>query len=262
VEVEIRKLDGTEIEFVLSGVKPAFANAIRRAAIRDVPVMAIDEVEFKKNDSAMYDEILAHRLSMIPLKTPLSGYVLASECKCAGEGCASCQVELKVKAEGPTTVMSGDFKSSDSEVKPISGSVPIVKLLERQELELTAIARLGFGRDHAKWQSAIAVYKYMPVVEIDLKKCTKCKKCIEACPKKILEVSEDKLIVKDLEACSMCKACIEACPDDAIKVSGDPTRFIFRVESAGGLPPEEIVLRAVDSLKDKFGEFSKLVKKL
>jgi DNA-directed RNA polymerase subunit D len=134
----------------------------------------------------MYDEVLAHRLAMIPLKTPPSGYVLPSKCKCGGEECPSCTVELRVKAEGSTTVMSGDLKSSDEEVTPISNSVPIVKLVEGQDLEFTAIARLGLGKDHSKWIPGVVAYKYMPVINIALKKCNGCEKCVEACPKDVL----------------------------------------------------------------------------
>ena len=159
MKVEILKSNGAEFEFTLSDVTPTIANSLRRAILQEVPIMAIDEVEFKRNDSAMYDEVIAHRLGMIPLKTPSRGYVLPEECKCGKGRCPKCSVELTLKAEGPTTVMSGDLKSSDEEVKPVSGSVPIIKLLEGQKLELTAIARLGFGREHAKWQPGHAFYR-------------------------------------------------------------------------------------------------------
>ena len=43
------------------------ANALRRS-VNDVLVLAIDEVDIYKNDSALYDEIIAHRLGLIPLK--------------------------------------------------------------------------------------------------------------------------------------------------------------------------------------------------
>ena len=43
------------------------ANAIRRS-VSEVPTLAIDEVEIFKNDSALYDEVLAHRFGLVPLK--------------------------------------------------------------------------------------------------------------------------------------------------------------------------------------------------
>jgi DNA-directed RNA polymerase subunit D len=262
MEIEIRKLDGNEMEFVLSGANPAFANSIRRAALRDVPIMAIDEVEFKVNDSAMYDEIIAHRLAMIPLTTPAKGYQLPSECGCREGRCEKCSVDLELKAEGPGMVYSESLKPSDDEVRPVSGSIPIVKLENGQRLELVAIARLGFGKDHAKWQPGIVAYKYMPVLEFDPKLCNACGDCVKACPKGILEVVEKRVRVKDLTQCTMCKACVESCSSEAVRVSGDPSKFIFRVESTGTLPPDQIILRAIESLREKFEEFPKLVKKL
>ena len=48
-----------------------FINAVRRS-VTEIPVLAIDEVEIFKNDSALYDEVLAHRIGLIPLKTEKS----------------------------------------------------------------------------------------------------------------------------------------------------------------------------------------------
>lgn len=55
MKLEIRKLEGDVMEFVLSGADPAFANALRRTMLRDVPIMAIDDVEIVANDSVMYE---------------------------------------------------------------------------------------------------------------------------------------------------------------------------------------------------------------
>lgn len=262
MQIEIRKLKGNEMEFVLSDSNPAFANSLRRVVMREVPVIAIDEVEFKVNDSAMYDEVLAHRLALVPLRTPLKGYVLPSECNCREGHCPKCSVDLRLKLEGPATVTSGNLKSPDEEVTPVSGSISLTKLDKEQRLELTAIARLGLGKEHAKWQPGIVAYKYMPVLEFDQKACNACGECVNACPKNILAVVDGKIKVKDLTLCTMCKACVDVCPKDAVKVTGDPTKFIFYIESSGALPPKQLLLQAMKVLGDKFEKFSKLVNKL
>lgn len=262
MQIEVRKLEGDEMEFVLSDSNPVFANSLRRAAMRNVPTMAVEEVEFRLNDSAMYDEIIAHRLAMVPLKTPSKGYALPGECGCRDGRCPKCSVELALTQEGPGMVFTDSLKSSDSEVTPVSNSIPIVNLEKGQQLDLVAIARLGFGKDHAKWQPGVIAYKYMPVLEFDAKLCDACGDCVKACPKQILEVVEKKVRVKDLTLCTMCKACAEVCPSKAVKVSGDPTKLIFRVESSGTLPPGQIIMKAIKALQGKFEEFPKLVKKL
>ena len=49
-------------------IDESLTNAIRRY-INKIPLLAIDEVEISKNDSALYDETVAHRMGLIPLKT-------------------------------------------------------------------------------------------------------------------------------------------------------------------------------------------------
>lgn len=261
MELEIRKLTGDEMEFVLSGANPAFANALRRAMLLEVPIMAIDEVEFAVNDSAMYDEILAHQLALVPLRTP-DGYSLRDECGCKEGSCSRCSVSLTLKREGPATVLSGDLKSSDKDVVPVSGSIPLVRLDEGQRLEFTAIARLGFGREHAKWQPGVVAYKYVPTFELDERACDACGACVKRCPLNILELSDGKLRIVDVERCIMCNACVEACPREAIRIGHHADKFIFRIESTGALPSEQILLKALDALKGKCREFVKQVKKL
>jgi len=256
LEVEILRRDGTKLEFILSGATPAFANSLRRAMMGEVPIMAVDEVEIVENDSALYDEIIAHRLAMVPLKTPLKGYALPQDCRCDGKGCPKCTVELSLEAEGPAVVKSGDLKSSDEEVIPVSPDVELVRLSGGQKLKLTAFARLGLGRDHAKWMPGLVFYRYFPVIKVG-RDCNGCGKCAEACPRRVLEVEGGRLAVRRPEECTLCTACVEACPREAISVEGDPTRFIFKVESTGSLPPEEIVLRALESLRRDFEEAGK-----
>ena len=49
-------------------ISESLANALRRS-VSEISTLAIDEVEIFKNDSALYDEMLAHRLGLVPLKT-------------------------------------------------------------------------------------------------------------------------------------------------------------------------------------------------
>lgn len=45
----------------------SFANSLRRAMIADIPTCAIDMVEIQSNTTPLPDEMLAHRLGMVPL---------------------------------------------------------------------------------------------------------------------------------------------------------------------------------------------------
>ena len=56
-----------DMEFDLIGVDASVANALRRIMIGEVPTMAIENVYIYNNTSVMHDEILAHRLGLIPI---------------------------------------------------------------------------------------------------------------------------------------------------------------------------------------------------
>jgi DNA-directed RNA polymerase subunit D len=133
---------------------------VRRFCISEVPSMAIDDIVILENSSVLYDEILAHRLGMIPLKTDLERYVLPEKCDCGSPlGCQKCRVLLVLDASAkdkPRTVVSGDLVSEDRDISPISANIPIVKLAVGQSVKLEAYARLGRGKEHAKWQPATA----------------------------------------------------------------------------------------------------------
>jgi len=261
VKIEVLQRNDLELVFKVEGLKTGYANALRRIMISEVPVLAIDEVIIHKNSSVMYDEILALRLGLIPIKTDLERFVFQEECDCKGRGCPLCQVSLTLNKRGPGVVYSGDFISEDKEIVPVDDQIPIVKLGEGQEIELEALARLGRGKEHAKWQATNSCsYKNVPLIGIDRESCDLCGDCVERCPKKILEIRDEKLIVKDVLKCTLCKECSEACELDAIIPFHDKESFIFKVESTGSLEPEVIVIKASEILEEKAEEFLRELK--
>jgi len=255
--MKVRVIENGErtVKFVLEGANPQFANALRRTMMGGIPVLAITEVDFYENDSAMFDEVLAHRLAMIPLSFDPKELVLREECECEGKGCARCQVVLVLDKTGPCTVRAGDLKATHESVKPLYPEMPVVELLEGQRLKLEAVAVLGFGREHAKWQAAKAFYRYYPFVEREGKNPTK---AVEACPKKALKIENGRLAVS--EDCDLCGECMKADPE--LRVKGDDTKFIFTVESVCGLAAREIVMKSVEELEKKIKSFEKQVQKL
>ena len=61
-------MNSEEMIFDMIGVDPAIANALRRILIAEVPTMAIERVYIRENTSIIQDEVLAHRLGLIPIK--------------------------------------------------------------------------------------------------------------------------------------------------------------------------------------------------
>ncbi len=251
--MKILERTDNEIRFVFEGT-PQLANALRRIAAAEVPALAVDDVDFLENDSMLYDEVIAHRLGLMPLTFDSKAMNLKEECKCEGKGCSLCTVVLVLDKKGPCIVRAGDIKSSDKTVRPAFPDIPIVEMQEGEKLKLEATAVLGTGRSHAKWQAAVAYYQFYPVLEksptADLDKY------VETCPKGALKIENGKLMLT--EDCNFSRECEKL----GLKVIGDKNKFIFTVETVSGMKPEQIFLKALDVLESKSKEFERLIGKL
>ncbi len=252
------------LSFFLRDANPALANALRRAAVEEVPTMAVDEIELRHNSSVLYDEIISHRIGLIPLTTDLDSYNLPEKCKCEGKGCAQCQLKLTLKVRSKGPVLASELVSQDPKVKPAYPDIPIVKLLKGQRLELEATAVLGIGKNHAKWSPGLIYYKHVPIIEIK-KQCTNPVDVVEQCPQNIFEVKADKLSINkdNVLKCHLCGACADTCqPKGSVEAAKNDTDFIFTVESWGQLSPERIIEEALNSIKETSKEFAKAIKKI
>ena len=148
MSLNIISQDEQKVSVKLKGIPLQYANALRRICLNGVPIYAIDTVDVLVNSSVLADEGIAHRLGLIPLKTELSAVQQDNE---------SDKIMFTLdsgETENTRTVLSGELKSQDNTVKPISDNIPIVTLAPGQRLKIEAYARLGRGTEHAKWNSA------------------------------------------------------------------------------------------------------------
>lgn len=275
MKIRFLELTNTSARFVLSEATPALANALRRALLGEIPKLAIDKVEIllgnirdesgKEYESVtpLFDEIIAHRLALVPLPTDLS-MKFPDECSCKGEGCPSCSVIYTINKKGPCVVYSGDLiPLGDPKFKPVDDLIPIVKINEKQAVLLYATAVMGRGKEHAKWQVAHAVgYKYYPHVQINAEKCNACMECLKYCPKKVFESQDGKVVVKAEEACDLCNSCVEVCPKGALCVKGDESEFIFTFETDGSLSAKTALCKALEILSKSFGQIKDMLSML
>lgn len=65
--VRTHRLSQRSIEFDIIGIDASIANAFRRIMIAEVPTIAIDQVYVFDNTSVIHDEVLAHRIGLVPL---------------------------------------------------------------------------------------------------------------------------------------------------------------------------------------------------
>ena len=158
--IDILQREHERIIIRFDNVPRQYVNAIRRLSISEILTLAIDDVVILENSSVMHDEAIAHRLGLIPLRTDLDRFVMPHDCDCKSTlGCSKCRVLLVLDSEATEktkVVTSGEILSEDEFVKPVSKDIPIIVLAPSQKLKFEAYARLGVGKDHAKWQPTSA----------------------------------------------------------------------------------------------------------
>lgn len=223
----------------------SIANAIRRSVL-DIPILAIDEVEFYKNDSVLYDEVLALRLGLLPLKNE-KDMNLKEECNCKGKGCSKCTVQLKLSTEGPGMVYSKELKPG----KVVYQDIPLVYLNEGQSLELVAFARLGKGTQHTKYSPGLLYYRHVPEITGNKKD----EKVIERYPKGLLKFENGAVDFVNKYECEFYDT------DESLGFRIVPSKeILFCIESWGQISAKDIFLESIKALKNNLKVLSKALK--
>jgi DNA-directed RNA polymerase subunit D len=265
MDLQILENNDIRLSFIIKGLSIEMINAIRRIILTECPVMALTEIIILKNDSPLYDEIIAHRLGLIPLKTDLEIYKLPSECDCGGFGCPLCQVSLTCEitntANKPITVFSGDLVSNDPKIIPVDPKIPILKLDRNSKFIIEAYGNLGIAKEHVRHQAVSNVaYRYLPIIEFNEKEFKNEEEnqlIVSLCPKILFEISsKGSLSLKEdyWKTCSLCKACEEN-SNEKIKVSWEDESYIFTIESDGVLPFNVLIKKIFEIFNDKINEF-------
>ncbi len=249
--VEINEIEKSErkSKLLVKGTDSAFINSIRRAAMKDVPTIAIDEITFYDNNSVLFDEFLAHRIGMLPIKTDLKTYKKGDK------------ITFVVDKEGPGTVYSRDLQCTDPTIEIVDKNIPLTVLGENQRLKAEMTAVLDTTDKHIKHQPAIIGFQNLPEI-ISPKDASALKDVVACCPKNVLEIKAKKLVLKDPLECTLCGKCEEVGKKKGVLVSIDKNSFIFNIESNGNLENKEILIVAAKGLQKKFNELSSSLKSL
>ena len=148
MSLEIINENEQKVSVKIKGVPLQYTNALRRICLNGVPIYAVESIDVLENSSVLADEGVAHRVGLIPLKTDLSA---------SKNGNENDKIMLTLDSgvlDETRTILSGDLKSQDDNVVPISNDIPIVTLAPGQSIKFEAYARLGKGTEHARWNSA------------------------------------------------------------------------------------------------------------
>ncbi|KOS18553.1 DNA-directed RNA polymerases I and III subunit RPAC1 [Escovopsis weberi] len=202
--VRFHKNELNDASFSLVGVDTSLANAFRRILIAEIPTLAIENVYIENNTSVIQDEVLAHRLGLIPFnggRDGLRNFLKWHKKPEAGEdpyaGCFdhnTVRLELNVTctvnedaARGeadplrayhhahvyardivfvPTGKQAEHFSGEDA-IRPTNPDILIAKLRPRQTINLAMHMHKGVGADHSKFSPvATASYRLMPLIDI------------------------------------------------------------------------------------------------
>jgi DNA-directed RNA polymerase subunit D len=240
----VLKIEDTDVYFV---------NSLRRIMLAELPKLAIDDVIIYDNTSALFDELIAHRLGLIPIPTDLQLMGFRNECKCEGKGCPTCTVRYTLSKEGEGTVFSGDLQPEVQSFAITETKIPIVELMKDQRVILEVEAVLGRGRDHAKWQVVLAPHYHMETtIVVDKKRIADVKAIIEELPKDLVELKGDKLELKDPSKLAILESYLDKNKVDFISIRKDPTNLLFTFETDGSMSAKAALQESINILAKKY----------
>jgi len=276
--IEILEEGFNRIALLIEGYPLELVNAVRRAILAEVPVMAIEWVYVTRNDSALFNEMLSHKLGLLVLKSnkAVEKYLPPEECRAdieCGEDPAcvdvfitkkpECFVRMVLKKSNPPEdgvsllpVKASDIESEDPDVYPVHGDTELTILASGQSIDVEMFARLGRGKEHAKFIPAVVTLKYVPVIKYDSRRINdECIECLRnynpSLAEKVSGKSRGEIVWKDSGNTSLLKHCAERVCGTGLKVEYDKNRLILVVESTGALDPRKIVELALEELDKK-----------
>ncbi|XP_077018018.1 DNA-directed RNA polymerases I and III subunit RPAC1 isoform X3 [Tamandua tetradactyla] len=186
-------MDENSLEFDMVGIDAAIANAFRRILLAEVPTMAIEKVLVYNNTSIVQDEILAHRLGLIPIHadprlfeyrnqgdeegTEIDTLQFRLQVRCTQNPHAAkdssdpneLYVNHKVYTRHMTWVPLGNQADlfPEGTIRPVHDDILIAQLRPGQEIDLLMHCVKGIGKDHAKFSPvATASYRLLPDITL------------------------------------------------------------------------------------------------
>jgi DNA-directed RNA polymerase I and III subunit RPAC1 len=217
--IEVTQSNEDKIVLEIKGIDASLANALRRILISEIPTMAIENCTFYQNTSIIPDEILAHRLGLIPIKVDANLFNEKGESEEFNEFNSLMfklhvlcdKEEMSVYSNELKWIPQGNQSFRIQNAKPVHDDILIAKLKKGQEIEVELVCVKGTGKIHAKWSPVCtAYYRLLPdIVFKSVIKNEKAKQLKELCPMGVFDIEDSgKIYVKNVKKCTMCRECI------------------------------------------------------
>uniref|UniRef100_A0A3Q2VVP5 DNA-directed RNA polymerases I and III subunit RPAC1 n=1 Tax=Haplochromis burtoni TaxID=8153 RepID=A0A3Q2VVP5_HAPBU len=254
----------------------------------NVPTMATEKVFIYSNTSIVQDEVLAHRLGLIPIKADPRLFEYRNTGKEEGSEIDTIQLQLKIKcSRNPRAskdssdprelylnhmVYSKDIKwvpignqadvFADCCIGPVHDDILIAQLRPGQELDIVMHCVKGIGKDHAKFSPvATASYRLLPEITllevVEGEKAERLKQCFSRGVIDLEDINGTKVakvVNSRLDTCSR-EVLRHSDLKNVVKLGRVRDHFIFTVESTGILPPDVLVTEAIKVLVAKCQRF-------
>ena len=284
-DIEIKSKTDEELVFDIKGIDPTIVNTLRRIMIAEVPTMAIETVIINQNTSIIPDEVLAHRLGLIPILADANDFIEKKPEEDFNEQ-NSMKFTLNVKCftDNNGKIINNNIFSKDLIFVPqgqqeqkfynnknkkysiglVHDDILINKLTPGMELDLECYCVKGIGRVHAKWSPVCTAYyrlinKINILEEINGDDAEELK---QLCPKGVFVINKKgNAEVGNVRDCTSCRECIRQEKfKNLIELGKVADHYEFHIESVGMYKPESIFFRAIDVLKEKIKTWHELLK--
>jgi DNA-directed RNA polymerase subunit L len=233
-------LNGYRIDFELNKVPIPFVNGLRRILLAEIPTVVIREVVIRTNTTQLNNEMLKHRVEMLPVNVHPSEVGVIRDTKL--------QVHFDPSPEADRLVTSDDFVVSGSTRKDV--------LLKDRDLGTPLLfLKLNVGGKHPEdglhvdatfgidevGASQVCVATFKNHIDPDRAKLDRDSYLMPEKGNQDPRIFDNHLIQRSFE----------------MDERGRPTRFDFTIESIGVVPARDLLKTALEVYQRKVTEFLK-----
>ena len=281
MKVNVLQMEDYYAQIEFKDVNYSFVNSVRRSLVSMVPCLALHEIDFHMGSlgsyvdeesgdereyesiSAMFNEIVAHRIGMLPI--PTDEKTIEAFGDSIGDNSKQPDIMYSLHKQGPCTVYSGDLEpvSGDDSLVIPETNVPIVKLAEGQAILVYAKAKMGNAQKHTKWQCAVAPRFYQaPTITVSSGKGSKA--IFDIVDKKDFKKKGKSHVIDNPVKAHAALSKLEQLWNDkeakeSMEVSTKKDHFIFEFETNGAMKANLALEQALKALDGHCNEFASAI---